>query len=157
MKLIDVQPPERVNDLLNLADIHLLPQIAGAADLVMPSKLTGMMASGRAILATADPGTQLFKVLEDTGMVAPPEDTNAFVSSLLQLADDASLRKRLGQAARRYAVARLGRETILEQFEKSVLSLCGVPSMGAKARSLASSRRKLAVEERAATGNAGED
>jgi hypothetical protein len=40
-----VSARQRLNDLLNLADIHLLPQNARAADLVMPSKLTGMLAS----------------------------------------------------------------------------------------------------------------
>jgi len=39
---LDLQPAERLGALLGTADIHLLPQRAGAADLVMPSKLTGM-------------------------------------------------------------------------------------------------------------------
>ncbi|MFP3741226.1 colanic acid biosynthesis glycosyltransferase WcaI, partial [Burkholderia sp. SIMBA_019] len=42
---IPLQPTERLNELLNLADIHVLPQRCDAADLVMPSKLTGMFAS----------------------------------------------------------------------------------------------------------------
>ena len=42
--------------LLATADIHLLPQRADAADLVMPSKLTGMLASARAVVATAHVG-----------------------------------------------------------------------------------------------------
>ena len=62
--LLPLQPADRLNELLNLADIHLLPQRADAADLVMPSKLTGMMASGRAVLATASPGTQLATVID---------------------------------------------------------------------------------------------
>src|SRR5208283_2083777 len=72
VSLLPVQPAERLNDLLNLADIHLLPQLSDAADLLMPSKLTGMMASGRAIVATAYPGTELFSVLEGRGIVTPP-------------------------------------------------------------------------------------
>ncbi len=67
VSLLPVQPAGRLNDLLNLADVHLLPQLADAADLVMPSKLTGMMASGRAIIATVLPGTQLFEALEGAG------------------------------------------------------------------------------------------
>ena len=39
-----LQPVERLNELLNLADIHVLPQRGDVADLVMPSKLTGMFA-----------------------------------------------------------------------------------------------------------------
>ncbi len=46
LSFLPLQPADRLNDLLNLADIHLLPQLGGAANLVMPSKLTGMLASG---------------------------------------------------------------------------------------------------------------
>ena len=56
--------PHRLNELLNLADIHVLPQSAGAADLVMPSKLTGMLASGRPVIVTAHPGTELADVID---------------------------------------------------------------------------------------------
>ena len=45
LSFLPLQPADRLNDLLNLADIHLLPQLGGAANLVMPSKLTGMLAS----------------------------------------------------------------------------------------------------------------
>lgn len=45
LEFLPLQPVEKLDELLNLADIHVLPQKAGAADLVMPSKLTGMLAS----------------------------------------------------------------------------------------------------------------
>ena len=54
--MLPLQPYDRLNDLLNAADIHLLPQRPDAADLVMPSKLTGMLASGRPVIATAARG-----------------------------------------------------------------------------------------------------
>ncbi len=40
---MDLQPAQQLPDLLAMADIHLLPQRAHAADLVMPSKLTGLV------------------------------------------------------------------------------------------------------------------
>ena len=43
-----LQPMARLNEFLNTADIDLLPQRREAADLVLPSKLTGMLASGAA-------------------------------------------------------------------------------------------------------------
>ena len=49
----DLQPEERIGDLMRLADIHLLPQLPDAADLVLLSKLGNMLASGRPIVATA--------------------------------------------------------------------------------------------------------
>ncbi len=51
----DLQPIENMRDLMGLASVHLLPQLAGAADLVLPSKLINMLASGRPVVATAAP------------------------------------------------------------------------------------------------------
>ena len=50
VRWLPLQPMEKLNELLNLADVHLLPQRADVADLVMPSKLLGMLASGRPVL-----------------------------------------------------------------------------------------------------------
>src|ERR1019366_739721 len=63
---LPLQPEERLCELLNLANLHVLPQSRGAADLVLPSKLGGMRASGKPVLATADAGTELFEVLSGT-------------------------------------------------------------------------------------------
>jgi colanic acid biosynthesis glycosyl transferase WcaI len=158
VSLLPVQPAERMNDLLNLADIHLLPQLADAADLVMPSKLTGMMASGRAIVATARPGTQLFEALAGRGFVTPPADVDAFASRLSQLGENPSLRKHFGEEARRYAVAHLHRDEILRQFERSMLDVCGIVPIDAGTRPVAAKRRKLGVQENAvAASGIGED
>jgi len=147
VSLLPVQPACRLNDLLNLADIHLLPQLSDAADLVMPSKLTGMMASGRAIVATARPGTQLFGALEGMGFVTPPEDVETFVSTLLRLAEDPSLRKQFGQEARKYAISHLNCDEILYQFERSLASACGIPLSDVGTGPSSMQRGNLAVEE----------
>ena len=154
--ILPFQPSERLNDLLNLADIHLLPQRAGAADLVMPSKLTGMLASGRPVLATATPGTELASAVLGHGIVVPPGDLNAFVSALLDLAADGDLRQTLGHAARKYAVSHLNRDDILRRFEHSMLNACDIPSLDAEPFS--TSRGEIAVEKTAtAAGNIGDD
>ena len=127
--LLPLQPLERLNDLLNAADIHLLPQRAGAADLVMPSKLTGMLSSGRPVIATADPGTQVARVVSgDTpgtacGLVVAAEDPAALHAAVERLIADPALRAQLGANARCYAVRHLGRQQVLEQFESDLLSL----------------------------------
>ena len=120
---LDLQPTERLNALLAMADVHLLPQRADAADLVMPSKLTGMLASGRPVLATAHPGTELALVVagggtasEACGFVVPPEQPQLFADALVQLAQDAPTRARMGLAARRYAEAHLDTDAVLARF-----------------------------------------
>jgi colanic acid biosynthesis glycosyl transferase WcaI len=130
---LPVQPADRLNDLLNLADIHLLPQRANVADLVMPSKLTGMLASGRAVVASANAGSQIFTVLEGRGLLTPPGDVGAFVSAVVRLADDRDLRRQLGDEARKYAIRYLQRDEILEQFELSLLNACGYSPLAIEA------------------------
>lgn len=125
--LLPLQPVERLGSLLNAADIHLLPQRAGAADLVMPSKLTGMLASGRPVLATADAGTMLADVLAGSagenavGVSVAPGDAAALRDAAERLIDSEELRERLGTAAREYAVRWLGRDEVLSRFEGELL------------------------------------
>ncbi len=82
IKFMDLQPPEQLNQLLNSADIHILPQQAGAADLVMPSKLLGMLASGKPVIATANPGTELADNVGRVGIVTQPGDVDALVQAM---------------------------------------------------------------------------
>ena len=123
--LLPLQPLERLNDLLKSADIHLLPQRASAADLVMPSRLSAMLASGRPVIATAHPGTQVAQVVEDRGLAIPAEDDAALRAAVLLLVEDEDLRLHLGRAAREYAVAHLGKQQVLDQFELDLLELAG--------------------------------
>ncbi|MDE1183029.1 glycosyltransferase WbuB [Paraburkholderia sp.] len=105
--MLPLQPVALLNELLNVADIHVLPQRGDVADLVMPSKLTGMLASGRAVIAMAQPGTSLYEVTSDTGVAVPPDDVDALVAAIAALSADEARRAILGRAARRYAEQRL--------------------------------------------------
>ena len=123
VRFMDLQPAARLPDLLALADIHLLPQRADAADLVMPSKLTGMFASARPVIATAHAGTELASVVHGCGLVVAPEDAPAFAQALQNLARDALLREQLGAAAYLYAQTHLDRAAVLQQFEADLQAL----------------------------------
>lgn len=128
VSFLPLQPVERLNELLNLADIHLLPQRAGAADLVMPSKLTGMLASGRAVIATAAAGTQIASAVEEHGIAVAPGDVEAMAQAAVLLADNAALRSRMGDAARGFAVRELALDSVLLRFESALTgALAGVP------------------------------
>ena len=123
--MLPLQPFDRLNDLLNAADIHLLPQRPDAADLVMPSKLTGMLASGRPVIATAASGTQVAIALGPCGIAVPPLDNPGLFAAVRTLADRPDMRRALGVAARTHAVEYLGRERVLERFEGELLAAVG--------------------------------
>lgn len=129
IRMLPLQPKEQLNDLLGLADIHLLPQRADAADLVLPSKLTGMLASGRPVVVTAAPQTELGQVVRnsDCGVLVPPEDPAAFADAIRTLAGDPDARARMGAAARRYAELKLDSDAVLAAFERRMLALSPGP------------------------------
>ena len=120
---LPLQPAERMNDWLNAADIHLLPQRAGAADLVLPSKLLGMLASGRPVVATSTPGSELAVLAADAGACTIPGDANAFADALRHLISDPEQRLMAGKRARKLAEERFGMDAVLERFEKQLLKL----------------------------------
>ena len=120
---IPLQPTEKLNDLLNLADIHLLPQRSDVADLVMPSRLTGILASGKPVVATAHLGTEVDFVVKSRGIVVTPGDADAFADALLWLVKQPKERQRLGEAGRDFAVEKMSKKRILSQFENLLIEL----------------------------------
>ena len=123
VRWLPLQPVEQLNELLNLADVHLLPQRADVADLVMPSKLLGMLASGRPVLATAHPGTQLAKVVSSCGKVVEPGNAQDVAQGLLELLHAPQRREQLGVAARQAAQA-WDKINVLRGFEGQLQVLC---------------------------------
>lgn len=121
LTFIDLQPSALLNELLNLADIHLLPQLGNAADLVMPSKLTGMLASGRPVVASASPDTEIARALNDCGLISPPGNDKAFADNIRTLSQNKNLRLQLGVNARQYALSKLDKNQILQTFNAKLL------------------------------------
>ena len=123
MRFFPLQPIEKLNDLMGLADIHLLPQIAGAADLMLPSKLTNILASGRPVLATAEPDTSLWAEVTGAGLLTTPGDSVAAEAGLETLLNDAELRSALGAEARRRALERWDMVAILERLQREFIDM----------------------------------
>jgi colanic acid biosynthesis glycosyl transferase WcaI len=120
VQLHNLQPAEKMGAMLTMADLHMLPQIAGAADLVLPSKLTNMLASARPVLATTDPGTGLYGEVDGCGLVTPPGDAAALAAAITVLADDPARRAVLGQAAKNRAGERWMKDPIIDRAVAAV-------------------------------------
>ncbi len=107
-----LQPAHGVGDLLALADVHLLPQLADAADLVLPSKLANMLASARPVVAGAAAGTALAAEVDGCGLVVPPEDPQAMAQAVASLCSEHERAAKLGAAGAARAHARWTQEGI---------------------------------------------
>ena len=124
VQFMPLQPKQDFNAFLNMADLHLVIQKEKASDLVMPSKLTTILAVGGVALITANPSATLHQVVKkyEMGILVPAEDQLALNQGILdaytQRADD-----RMALAARRYAEQFLSLENVMEKFnQQSIIS-----------------------------------
>jgi len=125
IRFFPLQPVKRLNELLNIADIHLLPQRADVADLVMPSKLLGMCASGKPVVGTAHVGTQVAEVVSKCGVVVEPGNVTAFAGALSALAQAPQRRERFGKAAREFAIANWSIDEVLGRAVRAMEECVG--------------------------------
>ena len=116
---LPLQPTELLNELLNSADIHLLPQRKGLGELMMPSKLLGMQASGRPIVAMADDDTELKAEVSKCGIVVSPGNSEDFALAIKSLAEQPEKRVQMGNAARLLIMGR-SKNHVLSQFESEL-------------------------------------
>ena len=114
---LSIQPMDDFIHLMIAADIHLLPQKAGAADLVMPSKLYNILASGRPVVAGAAKGTQVYDAIEGCGLSVEPENAQDFAAAILRLAQNPALRQDMGTRALTRAQETLSKDGILTRME----------------------------------------
>ena len=106
VRFVDMQPLERLPEVLAAADIHVVPLRAGLARSSVPSKMYSILAAGRPIVASVDEGTEVARTVEQAGagLAVPPDDPEAFIRALAELLDDPARRARMGEAAREFVV-----------------------------------------------------
>jgi colanic acid biosynthesis glycosyl transferase WcaI len=116
---------EKLPALLAIADVHLVLQKKNAADLVMPSKLTSILASGGCPLVTASEGSTLYQLINknEMGIVVEP-DNYQMLTQGIRFALDNSLEK-FRSNARYYASRYLSKEAILKNWEGILFKLAG--------------------------------
>ncbi len=120
-----LQPYEKLSALLATADVHLVLQKKSAADLVMPSKLTGILAAGGCAIVTAEPGTSLFNVMSehDMGIICEPENPQALAQSIGKAIAPETDLSVYRNNARKYAERFLSKTNILKDFEAKLRAL----------------------------------
>ncbi len=113
---LPLQPKNRLNDFLRLADVHLLPQKKEIADYVMPSKLLGIMASSRPVVVSSPKNSDLGKIAEKVGIRVDPDDSINFAKAVRLLLKDQNLRQVKGMEAFKFVRENFYKETVLKSF-----------------------------------------
>ncbi len=103
--VVGYQPADRLPEVLATGDIHLVLLKAGLASASVPSKAYSVLAAGRPMVASVDPGSEVARMVTDAGagFAVPPDDPDSLVAAVEHLAGEPELRNRLGAGGRVWA------------------------------------------------------
>ena len=113
---------------LGVPDVHwisLKPEVEG---LIVPSKVYGIAAAGRPIIAICAKDGEISAMVEQyqCGVIVEPGNADALVNSILQLSKDTALRTKMGRQVRSMLEAHFTRRQALELW-RSLLQNVGRP------------------------------
>lgn len=110
---------------LGAADVLLVNERPGVAQMAVPSKLTSYFQSGRPILAATDPAgfTASELAASGAGVCVPADRPDLLLSEALRLATDPVLARQLGEAGRHYCDALLSEEAAMDRYEQWIMDL----------------------------------
>lgn len=116
------QPFERLSDLLATADVSLISQRKEAKDIVLPSKVLNIMASGRPIIATAEPDSELGKIIDAAkcGLLVEPGNAKELSKAILHLKDNSDEAEVFGINGRDYLDKHFTKDRILADFVQKI-------------------------------------
>lgn len=122
VRFFPLQPYEDLSRLLAIADVHLVLQKKEASDLVMPSKLTGILAAGGLGLITAVEGTSLYDIVAEhqMGVLIEPGFAEELVKGI-KFCLESEDAERIKINARSYAENYLAKEAVLGAFEDKLI------------------------------------
>ncbi len=102
VRILPYQPRERLNQSLNLADVHLVSQLPPFIGLVVPSKLFGIMAVGRPTIMTGPREAECSRILteHDAGIIVANGDAARLARAIDRLSNDPAACREMGDRAR---------------------------------------------------------
>jgi glycosyltransferase involved in cell wall biosynthesis len=112
-RLLPYQPRERLRETLSAPDVHLVTMRAGLEGLMVPSKLYGCLAAGRAVVFVGPQRTEAAQILADeqAGLTVAPGDPAALAAALVDLA---------GRPADVAAMGQRGRAAFARRFDRPI-------------------------------------
>jgi glycosyltransferase involved in cell wall biosynthesis len=111
IRLLPYQPRETLSQSLSAADLHLVTQDANTEGLIEPSKLYGVMATGRPVLYVGPAGTEVAQTIrrERVGEVLANGDVRGTSAAIANLLGDGATVGERARAALECTYARKAR------------------------------------------------
>jgi glycosyltransferase involved in cell wall biosynthesis len=130
LRLLPFQPFEDLPDVLGAADVLVAVLEPDAGVFSVPSKVLTYLCAGRPLLLAVPPENLAARIVAEhqAGLVAPPQNADAFLTAAATLADDTERRTRFGRNARAYAERHFDIEAIADRFESVLAGPSPAPS-----------------------------
>ncbi|MFM8866949.1 MAG: glycosyltransferase family 4 protein [Ilumatobacteraceae bacterium] len=124
VRFVDYQPIERLPEVLAAADVHVVPLRKGLARVSVPSKSYSVLSAGRALLAAIDPGTEIPRLLADSGggIAVAPDDPTAFIAALREMLADPERLSAMGRGGRAWVERHVSPSGVAVAYESLFLS-----------------------------------
>ena len=124
---VDMQPIDRLPEVLAAADLHVVPLKKGLAHSSVPSKTYSILAAGRPIVASVDEGSEVARILEraGAGIAVAPEDPEAFTKAIRKLLEDPHEAAAMGRAGRAFVEGWASPAAIARRYEELFTHLRG--------------------------------
>lgn len=121
-KHFNLVPYSELPLLLLSADLHILFQKTDVIDTVMPSKLLGMMASGKPSIVTGNIKSEVSSVLKQSkgGYYLDGESVQEITQHVTYLKENAELSRKMGCYARTYVEENFSKNEVLKRFMNKI-------------------------------------
>ena len=105
---------------LSVPDVHWVSLPPNVEGLIFPSKLYGILAAGRPVIAVTDTDGELANLIRDNkcGYVVASGNSDSLYRSILFLANDVNTRKRMAAQARATLDAKFARRLALTRWQQ---------------------------------------
>ncbi|WP_218933869.1 glycosyltransferase family 4 protein [Rubripirellula lacrimiformis] len=135
VRFLPYQPRESLGESLSAADLHVVSMHPNITGCLCPSKLYGILAAGRAVLAIADDRTDLAQTVSGhrLGWTCPPGQAGAMAAAVAKAAGNREELAKAGRRAREIALQRYDRPVVTKQFSAMLKEL--LPTDGTSAGS----------------------
>ena len=119
VEFVYYQPRDQLTESLSAANVHVVSMHENVTGCLCPSKLYGIMAAGRTVIAVADPQTDLCQTVRerDIGWCVPPGSPSAIADAVVQ-AEAESRRTSTSDFVNRQ---RRSRDAAIRHFDRPVI------------------------------------
>jgi glycosyltransferase involved in cell wall biosynthesis len=125
VSFLGYQPREVLPQSLSSADIHFVGLARGLAGYVVPSRLYGILAAGRPVIAAADDESETAQVVRDVGcgIVIQPGRPDLLAGAIRELASGKHDLEEMGRRGRAYVEAEADREIAVGRYRRLLAEL----------------------------------